>query len=110
MSFRTAVDAVAIAQLVGRMVRSPLARRVDDNEHLNSVALYLPHYNEQELKKIVNRLTEPDPDTMPPVQIKMGDDVTTSSELPVASSYSLNWKQYHPTRCQEPARAAKCGV
>jgi type III restriction enzyme len=82
MSFRTAVDAVAIAQLVGRMVRSPLARRVDDNEHLNSVALYLPHYNEQELKKIVNRLTEPDPDTMPPVQIKMGDDVTTLLRTP----------------------------
>jgi type III restriction enzyme len=82
MSFRTAVDAVVIAQLVGRMVRTPLARRVDDDEHLNSVALYLPHYNENELKRVIERLTEPDPEIMPPVQVEMGDDVITLNKAP----------------------------
>ena len=33
-----------IAQLVGRMVRTPLARRVESDESLNSVALYPVSY------------------------------------------------------------------
>lgn len=43
MSFRRAVDATSIAQLIGRMVRTPLARRIDADEFLNTVALYLPN-------------------------------------------------------------------
>jgi len=77
MSFRTAIDATLIAQLVGRMVRSPLARRIDANEHLNTVALYLPHYNEQELNRVIDRLSAPDPDIMPPVFVKKGEDTLT---------------------------------
>ena len=45
MSFRKAIDATLIAQLVGRMVRTPLARRVSSNEFLNRVSLYLPHFD-----------------------------------------------------------------
>jgi type III restriction enzyme len=75
MSFRTAIDATLIAQLVGRMVRTPLARRVDANELLNTVALYLPHYNEQGLTSVINRLTAPDADIMPPVTVERGEDV-----------------------------------
>ena len=37
MSFRAAADATYIAQLVGRMVRTPLARRIVDVESLNTV-------------------------------------------------------------------------
>ncbi len=33
VSFRTAKDETNIAQLIGRMVRAPLARRIDLNEH-----------------------------------------------------------------------------
>jgi type III restriction enzyme len=58
MSFRKANDPTNIAQLVGRMVRTPLARRIQENDHLNSVTLYLPHYNPVELKAIVAYLTE----------------------------------------------------
>lgn len=74
MSFRTAADATLIAQLVGRMVRTPLARRIDANEHLNSVALYLPHYDEAELGQVIKQLTEADADTMPPITIERGED------------------------------------
>jgi type III restriction enzyme len=74
MSFRAASDATLIAQLVGRMVRTPLARRVDDNEYLNGVALYLPGYDIKELKRVTDRLTQPDPDIMPPVTVKNGED------------------------------------
>jgi type III restriction enzyme len=80
MSFRTALDATAIAQLVGRMVRSPLARRIDADESLNSVALYLPHYDEANLAKVVERLTGADPDTALSVQVRRGEDVVLLSK------------------------------
>jgi type III restriction enzyme len=57
MSFRKAVDSTMIAQLVGRMVRTPLARRVD-NEFLNSVSLALPHYNAAAVDAIVTKLQD----------------------------------------------------
>jgi len=75
MSFRRAVDATSIAQLVGRMVRTPLARRVDKNEMLNSVTLLLPHYEATELKKVVARLNVDDSDVMPPTGFVDDDEV-----------------------------------
>ena len=38
MSFRSANDATHIAQLVGRMVRTPLTRRIELDERLNSLS------------------------------------------------------------------------
>jgi type III restriction enzyme len=75
MSFRTALDATSIAQLVGRMVRTPLARRIESDESLNSVSLYLPHYNAANLDKVVAKLTGADPDTAVPVEVRRGEDV-----------------------------------
>jgi type III restriction enzyme len=75
MSFRTAADSTLIAQLVGRMVRTPLARRIDSDETLNTVALYLPHYDRAGLDRVIERLTKADADTMPPVDVRMGEDV-----------------------------------
>ena len=68
MSFRKAADHTLIAQLVGRMVRTPLARRVEDDEVLGSVALFLPHYDEGGLKSIIAKLE--DPDTGSPVKVE----------------------------------------
>lgn len=42
ISFRKAVDRTHITQLMGRMVRSPLARRIPGNDRLNSVDCLLP--------------------------------------------------------------------
>jgi type III restriction enzyme len=75
MSFRTALDATSIAQLVGRMVRTPLARRIEADESLNSVSLYLPHYDAANLDKVVAKLTGADPDTAVPVEVRRGEDV-----------------------------------
>ncbi len=77
MSFRTANDDTLIAQLVGRMVRTPLARRIDSDERLNTVVLYLPHYDEAGLKKVVDRLTTPDPNILPPTEVRMGERALT---------------------------------
>ena len=45
VSFRPARDDTHITQLLGRMVRTPLARRVPGNDLLNSVECVLPHFD-----------------------------------------------------------------
>jgi type III restriction enzyme len=57
-SFRKASDYTSIAQLIGRMVRAPLARRIEEDERLNSVDLFLPHYDTSALNQIIKALTE----------------------------------------------------
>ena len=57
-SFRRAVDATSIAQTIGRMVRTPLARRIDEDERLNSVDVFLPHYDRKAVDKIVTYLRD----------------------------------------------------
>ena len=60
MSFRRAVDHTLIAQLIGRMIRTPLARRIEADEVLNTVNLYLPHYDSQSLEAIIEELRNPE--------------------------------------------------
>jgi type III restriction enzyme len=74
MSFRAAADSTYIAQLVGRMVRTPLARRIVDNEVLNTVSLYLPHYDAKGLERVIAKLSNPD-DGMAPVEIEDSDNL-----------------------------------
>lgn len=74
MSFRRALDATSIAQLVGRMVRTPLARRIDADEQLNGVPLYLPHYDEAGLQRVVDQLTGGDPEVIGPVRVEKGEN------------------------------------
>ncbi len=60
MSFRRSVDATTIAQLVGRMIRTPLARRIESDEALNVVDLFLPHYDTENLEDVLNALSNPE--------------------------------------------------
>ena len=60
MSFRRSVDATTIAQLVGRMIRTPLARRIESDEALNVVELFLPHYDTDNLENVLNALRNPE--------------------------------------------------
>lgn len=55
-SQRRRSDSTYIAQLVGRMVRTPLARRIDGDDTLNSVACYLPQFNPDSTKDVVDYL------------------------------------------------------
>lgn len=73
MSFRKAQDSTLIAQLVGRMVRTPLARRIENNDMLNSVWLALPHYDERSVKDIVEKLESADSGT--PVKVETKGDI-----------------------------------
>lgn len=56
MSFAVRQDPTYIAQLLGRMVRTPLQMRVQRDEFLNDVKLYLPHFNRDTVKKVVDDL------------------------------------------------------
>lgn len=57
MSFRPAKDATHITQLLGRLVRTPLAMRVEGNEVLNSVECILPFFDRQTATQVVQILT-----------------------------------------------------
>lgn len=56
VSFRAASDRTHITQLLGRMVRTPLARRIPGNERLNAVDCLLPHFNQKSVEAVVTTL------------------------------------------------------
>lgn len=70
-SRRKRSDPTYIAQLIGRMIRTPLARRIVSVEELNSVSCYLPEYDASTVKSIIQKLKEDN----------IGDmsDITTNS-------------------------------
>lgn len=56
VSFRPASDQTHITQLLGRMVRAPLARRIPGNDRLNAVDCLLPHFDRKKVKNVVSAL------------------------------------------------------
>lgn len=70
MSFRRAKDPTSIAQLVGRMIRTPLARRIDENEVLDTVDLFLPHYDADALEGVLSKLRSPDAEEGVPTRVE----------------------------------------
>lgn len=70
MSFRRAQDETSIAQLVGRMIRTPLARRIGTDEVLDTVELFLPHYDADALEAVLERLRNPDAEEGVPTRVE----------------------------------------
>jgi superfamily II DNA or RNA helicase len=68
VSLRRAEDYTYIAQLIGRMVRTPLARRISTDQSLNDVHCYLPNFNKAQVKEIVDRFAQGKGDE-PPVEV-----------------------------------------
>ncbi|AVL97578.1 MULTISPECIES: DEAD/DEAH box helicase [unclassified Microbacterium] len=63
VSFRPARDETHITQLLGRMIRTPLARRIEGDDLLNSVECILPKFNKATASLVLERI--------------MGNDLTT---------------------------------
>ena len=87
MSFRRAEDATYIAQLLGRMVRTPLQCHIQVDDYLNDVRLFLPYFNRATVKNVIDEL-----------QNTEGGDIPTvideeSLEQPVYVSWSIRQKQ-----------------
>lgn len=91
MSFRKAKDATLIAQLVGRMIRSPLARRIEESEVLNEVHLYLPHYDKAGVEAVLDKLRN-DADTMPATEVRLEKDTV---ELTVPAAFTPLLEELH---------------
>ncbi|ACL41995.1 type III restriction protein res subunit (plasmid) [Pseudarthrobacter chlorophenolicus A6] len=60
VSLRPAKEHTSIAQLIGRMVRTPVAGRIEteDLDELNTVSLYLPHYDKAEVATVVKSFVD----------------------------------------------------
>jgi len=108
VSFRRATDRTHITQLLGRMVRTPLARRIPGNERLNAVDCLLPRFDKQSVEAVVTELmTGESGDEMPnrrvlinPVEMlpnpEIGDDVWEKfTSLP---SQTLPKRQARPVK------------
>lgn len=67
MSFRRAEDATYIAQLLGRMIRTPLQNRVLVDDTLNDVRLFLPYFNKDTVKSIIDELQNSEGGEIPTV-------------------------------------------
>ena len=59
VSFQGKDSYTEIAQLIGRLVRTPLAKRVDGgDDRLNEVVAYLPGFKTEHVTRVVKALTE----------------------------------------------------
>ena len=108
MSFRRAQDDTYIAQLLGRMVRAPLARRIDRDAALNDVHLVLPNFDAQTVQRVVDALQ--DPDSAPPASdIGSGRELVTLTrragmEDVFAALEELTTVRVNAARAQSPIR------
>lgn len=73
MSFRNAEDHTYIAQLLGRMVRTPLARRIERNAALNDVHLFLPYFDKKAVSNVVASLENAE--DVPPAETGSSKDL-----------------------------------
>ena len=80
MSFRHAVDYTYIAQLLGRMVRTPKQMHIDVDETLNDVHLFLPRFDSETVFNVVRALQDEEGANIPtyvePEVIGSGNYVT----------------------------------
>lgn len=56
MSFRHASDSTYVAQLLGRMIRTPMQMRIEKDETLNDVKLFLPHFDKDTVSTVIEAL------------------------------------------------------
>lgn len=84
VSFRPAQDHTHITQLLGRMVRSPLARRIPGDDKLNAVECILPFFDRTTAGRVVKFLTGQASDVAPPTKKAVIDEciLTPNSALP----------------------------
>lgn len=105
VSFRAAVDRTHITQLLGRMVRSPLARRIPGNDRLNSVDCLLPKFDAKTVTAVVDALMKGD-DTLPPPTGRVLINPEEMTPNPAASQ--AMWDKFEALPSQtRPQRGAK---
>ncbi len=113
VSFRHASDATYIAQLLGRMIRTPRGQRIQVDESLNNVWLFLPFFDERTLHEVVEQIQSTDgaglPTDVDSQQIgnKTVETLTVrtktkpASHTPVQYAVPLAEAQEHISKAQE---------
>jgi hypothetical protein len=107
VSFRPAKDQTYIAQLLGRMVRTPLARRIPGNDKLNAVDCLLPKFDKETVESIVKALREGASDTPPTGRILINPkEMKPNPDVPAAV-----WEKFISLPSQtRPQRGAKPAI
>src|ERR1043165_96601 len=104
VSLRAAVDRTHITQLLGRMVRSPLARRIPGHERLNSVDCLLPKFSKKTVEDVVKALMTGD-DTIPPSGRVLLNPIEMKPNPAVPAAV---WELFESLPCQtRPQKGAK---
>lgn len=105
VSFRAAVDRTHITQLLGRMVRSPLARRIPGNDRLNSVECLLPKFNAKTVGEVADALMKGDDTSSAP----SGRVLINPVEMkPNSAASQAIWEKFESLPSQtRPQRGAK---
>lgn len=98
MSYRVAKDATYIAQLLGRMIRTPLRMRIEVDESLNYVHLYLQHFDADTVDDVVKNLSEEEGGDLPTdIQTVQGGKKTTvvmTAKRPVTTTSSSHYQSH----------------
>jgi type III restriction enzyme len=107
MSFRRAEDHTYIAQLLGRMVRTPLARRIERDAALNDVHLFLPHFDTTAVGTVIADLQNVE--DVPPSEIGSSLELvvlrrSNGTEEVFKALDSLITYRVNATRIQSPLR------
>ncbi len=107
ISFRPASDQTYIAQLLGRMVRTPLARRIPGNDRLNSVDCLLPKFDKETVDNVVKALREGGGDTPPTGRIL----INPKEMKPNPAAPETVWEKFVSLPSQtRPQRGAKPAI
>jgi type III restriction enzyme len=107
VSFRSASDRTHITQLLGRMVRSPLARRIPGNDRLNSVDCLLPKFNRTTVGEVVDALMKGDDSTPQPGRVLVNPVEMLPNPAAGAEVWALFERLPSQTRPQRGAKPAR---
>lgn len=109
MSFRPAEDETHITQLLGRMVRTPLARRVPGDDRLNAVECLLPRFDTATAVRVGERLVGSDggvPAPVAPRTLFAPVDLAPNPQVPEAvwAAFDALPSQTLPRRVARPVK------
>jgi type III restriction enzyme len=107
VSFRPAKDQTYIAQLLGRMIRTPLARRIPSEGRLNAVDCLLPSFDKKTVERVVSALRSGSGD-MPPLGRILINPVEVKPNPAVPEAV---WEKFESLPAQtRPQRGAKPAI
>lgn len=91
LSYRVARDLDLITQVMGRMVRTPLARRIDTDQDLNAVHCILPKFDKAAVEEIAERFRVGDEEVLATGASVIVDAVELSRNPILVSPLERSW-------------------